>query len=338
MIPYIQTRDGMTVFINGASVVVPKDAPNFQDILDAIFEDASTETILALTSVSRKLFAWSEGSLTVTGETVSIDGRELSPRLNNRILTLVKSEVPNKKAIAALQAFATNLLENPSRTAVNELYDFLDACNLPITPDGHFLAYKKVRGTFFDCHSNSFDNTPGNTLSVPRNTVDEDRNRTCSSGLHVCSYGYLSHFGSSDEDDRVVICKINPKDVVAVPADYDNMKMRVSQYTVVDEVPNREGETLTSWVTGNKPVNWIHDTINDLKALVTQELGVVDPKVSSEVFYNTTELTKNKFLLKVATLFALTNGLASSSADSIVEKFDGYTIRDILVWVSNYTE
>ena len=69
---------------------------------------------------------------------------------------------------------------------------------------------------------------------MPRNKVDEDPDRTCSAGLHVCSFDYLPHF--SHANGHVMIVKVNPANVVAIPADYNATKMRVSQYVVIDEV------------------------------------------------------------------------------------------------------
>lgn len=80
------------------------------------------------------------------------------------------------------------------------------------------------------------DNSVGKVLEMPRNMVDEDKNRTCSAGLHFCSYDYLAHFGG----ERIMVLKINPKDVVAIPADYNNSKGRTCRYEVVDELPVNE--------------------------------------------------------------------------------------------------
>ena len=63
------------------------------------------------------------------------------------------------------------------------------------------LAYKKIRNNWTDIHSGTFDNSIGAVCGMPRNMVDEDSSRTCSAGLHVCSYDYLAHF-SKDKDDR----------------------------------------------------------------------------------------------------------------------------------------
>jgi hypothetical protein len=38
--------------------------------------------------------------------------------------------------------------------------------------------------------------------------------------------------------------RINPKDVVAIPSDYNNMKGRASTYTIVSEIEGM-GDTLT---------------------------------------------------------------------------------------------
>jgi hypothetical protein len=69
---------------------------------------------------------------------------------------------------------------------------------------------------------------------MPRNQVDEDKDRTCSKGLHFCSIKYLPHF-SDHNGGHTMMVKINPADVVAIPADYNNTKGRCSRYEVVNE-------------------------------------------------------------------------------------------------------
>jgi hypothetical protein len=129
------------------------------------------------------------------------------------------------------------MMKNPSKRAVDELFGFIEACDLPITEDGHFLAYKKVQENYMDCHSGTIRNAVGDTPSMDRNQVDEDKDRTCSYGLHFCSYGYLRSFGGS----RIMVLKINPADVVAIPSDYNNSKGRCSAYEVVAEIETENG-------------------------------------------------------------------------------------------------
>ena len=136
-----------------------------------------------------------------------------------------------------LIAFLKNLYNNPSKVAVQELYLFLENAELPITSDGHFIAYKVVKNDYFDIHSGKFDNSVGNVCSMPRFEVDDVRTNTCSSGLHFCSRSYLKNFGSGRmNDDRCVLVKINPSDVVSIPSDYNNAKGRTCRYEVVGEV------------------------------------------------------------------------------------------------------
>jgi hypothetical protein len=93
-----------------------------------------------------------------------------------------------------------------------------------------------------DCASNTFDNSPGKTVTMPRNQVDEDDQRTCSAGLHVCSKSYIGHFGSGS--DRIVSVKVHPRDVVSIPVDYNDAKMRTCGYVVLEDVTDRWGSEL----------------------------------------------------------------------------------------------
>jgi hypothetical protein len=74
---------------------------------------------------------------------------------------------------------------------------------------------------------------------MERNQVNDNKDVTCSAGLHFCSQGYLGHFSG----ERVMILKINPRDVVSIPTDYNNTKGRCARYEVVGEVGVREEET-----------------------------------------------------------------------------------------------
>jgi hypothetical protein len=134
--------------------------------------------------------------------------------------------------IDPLANFMDNLMTNPSKRAVTELYGFLEVNNLPITPDGCFLAYKKVNAEYKDCHSNTIDNSVGQVVEMERNAVDDNFNNTCSSGLHFCSREYLDHFYG----DHIMIVKINPRDVVSFPRDYNNSKGRCCRYEVIGEL------------------------------------------------------------------------------------------------------
>jgi hypothetical protein len=126
-------------------------------------------------------------------------------------------------------------MENPSMQSQKELYDFLEHEHLPITEDGHFLAYKAVRNDYKDKYRGTFDNSVGQVVKMQRAKVDDDRARGCSDGLHAGALNYVAGYGSVESGDRIVIVKINPRDVVSVPSDCNCEKLRTCRYEVVGE-------------------------------------------------------------------------------------------------------
>ncbi|NDB60976.1 hypothetical protein EB001_21400, partial [bacterium] len=137
--------------------------------------------------------------------------------------------------------FLHNLMENPSMQSQKELYDFLEHEHLPITEDGYFLAYKAVRSDYKDKYRGVFDNSVGNVCKMTRAKVDDNRSVGCSNGLHAGALNYVASYGSLEAGDRIVIVKINPKDVVSVPSDCNCEKLRTCEYLVVGEY---QGELL----------------------------------------------------------------------------------------------
>jgi hypothetical protein len=125
----------------------------------------------------------------------------------------------------------------------------------PITESGNFIAYKRVRGSFKDIHSNTMDNTVGSLVEMPRNQVNEDSSQTCSYGLHVANWEYAhTQFASSDPATDVMLeVEVDPADVVAIPADYNNAKMRVCKYKVLGVVDREHSSDTQLRVTGSAP-------------------------------------------------------------------------------------
>lgn len=162
------------------------------------------------------------GRLVVTRKDATLD---ITP-----IATRIKQSIAENERQSLLN-FLDNLLDNPQRSAVEELFLFLEANSLPLTQDGCFIAYKKVTHDFKDIHTRKFDNSVGQIVQMDRDDVDDDRSHTCSTGLHFCSKDYLSHFG--DSTCNTIAVKVNPKDVVSIPNDYNNSKGRCCKYQVI---------------------------------------------------------------------------------------------------------
>lgn len=237
-IPFIHTSSGITVVLDGKSHTVSTKALNYKEVVDAV-KKGDIKQLAKVIDVRKAIAVRTNGKVTVDGYGVFYNGEAVHSALSSRIVEMLREGFN----VTPFVKFMENLMTNPSKRAVDELYSFLEACDLPITADGHFLAYKRVRSDYKDIHSGTMDNSVGKVLTMARNKVDEDKNRTCSAGLHFCSKSYLPHFGAG-YGSRVVVVKINPADVVAIPADYNNAKGRTCRYEVVDELPLDEAESL----------------------------------------------------------------------------------------------
>ena len=238
MIPHIYNGNG-TISLMLDGVMKPVDtAHRFYEEIKAALKAQDWDAIPSLVNIKQVVESAiasgsANGKVTVRDGEVFYGATRIHNSLANRIVSMAKEGFD----IGHMVKFLENLMANPSYRAVNELYDFLEAGGIPITENGTFLTYKKIRADYTDIHSGKFLNNVGAVVDMPRNMVNEDSSQTCSAGLHVCSYNYLPHFGCGS-GERVVICEVNPADVVSIPADYNNTKMRVCRYTVIGEVTN----------------------------------------------------------------------------------------------------
>lgn len=241
MIPHIYTGNGtISILINGSMKPVDK-AHQFYDEINTAIKAQNWDVIPGLVNISKnvdnalKKVSSNTDTYIKDGE-VFYKGQRVDNTLTKRIITMIRDGFDVRHMIKFLE----NLMQNPSHRAVTGLYDFLESGQIPITENGTFLAYKRIRENWNDIYTNTISNAIGASPSMPRNMVNEDPDMTCSNGLHVCSYSYLKSYGSSGCGDRVVLCEVNPRDIVAIPRDYNFAKMRVSSYLVLSEVKDFE--------------------------------------------------------------------------------------------------
>lgn len=232
----LRTVQGVSVFIKGRpSVTIDKGAGNYEAVIKALENNDLSALTLAL-DTRKYVVAKSFGKFVVDANgNLTYGGTFPLPlALSDYVLPILK-KADNLEPILL---FIENLLSNPSEYARAELMQWIEKAQMPITPDGNFLAYKRVRDDYKDVHSGTMDNSVGQVVQMPRLAVDDDRNRTCSAGLHFCSKDYLSHFPG----ERIVVVKINPADVVSIPVDYDFTKGRAWRYEVVAELSTLDGD------------------------------------------------------------------------------------------------
>jgi hypothetical protein len=139
------------------------------------------------------------------------------------------------KDLPSLLKFSNNLYQNPDPKTIPEILEFLEISNMPITDDGCFLAYKCIKSDYTDCHTGTVNNEPGETPAMPRKNVDKSTRVACSSGFHFAALDYIKG-GFGSQGNRVVMIKINPRDVVAIPEYKNTLKGRTWFYEVVKEL------------------------------------------------------------------------------------------------------
>jgi hypothetical protein len=237
------TGGGINIIKDGKTFVAPREHPRWEQIV-AAYKEKNFEKVVNLISLTTAINTFGNGKIRVENGSVFYGTEVLNSKVTQHIIRILNDGFDATPMINFLE----NLMQNPSKQAVDELYDFISAAKISITEDGHLLAYKKVRrnhedGKLYDIYTGKTSNDVGEIVEMPRNYVNDKRHETCSAGLHFCSQSYLPHFGTG-RGDFVVIVKINPKDVVSIPSDYNNAKGRCCRYEVVEMHPAHQYDEL----------------------------------------------------------------------------------------------
>ena len=236
---YIINNTGIIFFHQHKPIKIEKGSNQYLRILKA-FDLPKDEQESAIFKILEQTsgFLQADG-FEITPEKVSYNGEAMPSALADKIRSIIEEGLP----VSLFAKFWDNLQQNPSANSVRELYDFLAYKELPITEDGCFLAYKGLNKTGWSISGNKetkvlkgkvdasgrIYNAVGEEIEVRRWDVDDRRENHCSYGLHVGSLNYAENFARG----MIVVVKINPKDVVSVPKDYDCQKCRVSAYKIV---------------------------------------------------------------------------------------------------------
>lgn len=277
-IPNTITPNSINVFFEGRMRTIPKGAMNFQKVETLLGDIAKMEatSVAAFSGFSGMFFGskkqriekaisklrilldipayltkLTEGLVRVTDKGVLFGDQPIHNVLSERIMDHMNRGLD----IKPLAKFMNKVMSNPKADISNELFQWMEGAKLPITSEGNFLAFKKVANDYTSIHRGPHgpvSNSIGTIVRMPRENVDENREQTCSSGLHFCGFDYLGNYGFGGEN-KVVVVEIDPTNVCAIPTDYDYQKGRACEYLVVGEVPHEEAEEFfhgTPLVTG----------------------------------------------------------------------------------------
>lgn len=231
--PIILSDNTLSVIIDSKVFQADRSHPAWEEIKAAINDESTTDDeLIGLMSPGEYIRSTLQDSSTtyidIRGGVLYYGDEPVHSALGLKVIDMIREGFD----IDPWVKFAENVYANPFKQSRDELYTFLERANLPITEDGCFIAYKKVNSSYRDVFSDKFDNSIGQVLEMPRELVDDDRNRHCSYGFHFCSENYLRNFGGS----HVMLVKINPRDVVSIPNDYDFAKGRTCKYEVIGEI------------------------------------------------------------------------------------------------------
>lgn len=256
----------ITAVIDGSLYSCDSTHKNYDKIIAAIRAN-DADALPELFSITRQIanYLSASGRLKVDRSRVyyreSTDDAmwwELQFGFVEHLLEMMELALP----IDAFVNWIERVMRNPNPAVIEELFQFMSGGSdarryLPILPDGRFVAYKRVRDTYFDFHSNTVQyvplhvkyqddsrvsdmnwllNQPGNRIGSPRWCVDPNINNECSTGYHVGRFEYINNFHSGDPGSHVLAMRCDPSQVVAAKADGSQKKLRMHVVEVGEEI------------------------------------------------------------------------------------------------------
>lgn len=241
---------------NGALVSIPSDHPNFKRIVHALAEGNDPVEFLDVLKAAEQI----SDRVTVSEDTVYFDGEPLN---NGITRTILRYRADGRDADNIVR-FLERVQTNPSRHSREQLWGWVENADLHIDADGRIVAWKSVEvvkdwddtssewadgadrpgefetyrshssGTAWvngEEHEGKIPYAVGDVVTIPRELVEDNPAVACSHGLHIGSYEYASTFSSYNS--KLLEVAVAPEDVVSVPHDSRQQKIRCAQFEVL---------------------------------------------------------------------------------------------------------
>lgn len=234
---YILHTNFLTVIpVGGIPTTINNNDARFASALMAIKSKnwAALEEVLTLPKAIAK---FTSGKVQVFDNQITFNNKPVHNVVTQRILEFAQENFP----FDYLCKFLDKLMENPSERSREQVYSFMERHKHPITEDGDVLFFKVVTTDLKDCHTKTIDNSLGKIVKIDRKLVDDNPDSACATGLHCASWEYCESFGG--DNTTVIVVKVNPKDIVSVPADSNVSKLRVCEYEVVKVIGDKKQVT-----------------------------------------------------------------------------------------------
>ncbi len=221
-------NDHWTVIVSNKAQQFDKTHPHYLELVEAVrTEDEAT--FLRIMEVGDNIQNWSEDNFRFTDGVLYYGNEQIHDVITDRIIDLIR----NKFSFKNMLRFLERLYKNPSYRAIQQLYTFMVHKHLPITPDGYILMYKAITNDWHDKWTKKLDYRIGQCPSMPRYAVEDNPDIGCGPGRHAGSIAFVKGYGSGD--DRVIIVKVDPANVVSIPKDSDCQKVRTCAFEIVAE-------------------------------------------------------------------------------------------------------
>lgn len=258
---YTITPNSVSLFGGGQTLTARDSHPNFKKIVSFIMAGKHQE--------AEKLFSITEFVKTATDNKITVKNGGvyyLNTQLHNAVCNKILDFVAQGLDVNPWLKFLEKLLENPSKYIYNNLYSFMEQYKLSIDDNGDIYALKAVKHNLKSKWTDILvQYVVGQTYAEPRVLLTDDQNDSyCGPGLWFGHEKFVFDYGSGN--DHVLVVKVNPKDVIAIPSLSCYQKMAACAITPIldlGEISNaKDNFTFSS--------NYVNKVNYDGKAIVTK--------------------------------------------------------------------
>ncbi len=263
----IESNDSIIVVLVKDGQIFTTTAEANPDNIDTIVDRARArdyeglEALFTLEDRVRIAYEPLSERVSVRDGRVLFDNDPVDEVIERGILRSLKEGLEDHKPLVN---FMEKVYTNTNEHTRESLFRWLNTEDFTIDADGDIVGYKGLRSDYTSVHAGpgivngesfeqaNLDNSPGNVVEMPRSEVTHDPAVGCARGLHVGSWDYASSFGNG----VTVEVRVNPRDVVSVPTDCNDQKMRVAKYRVVGDAGYKhetvvrsadESDTICDW-------------------------------------------------------------------------------------------
>lgn len=226
---YIVTGSGtISMLIDNKPFSVQKDFPRYSEVKESLI-NGDKEKLLSLLDIRKTIKEICGDGFKFINDTLFIQGREVNHTAVSKIIKFMQDGFD----VSGMVNFIDRLvLGNPSKSSTDQLFDYAQMYQMPITPKGTFLAMKAVRADLRDKFSGKIQYVIGKEERMPRNQCVDDNNVGCAQSLHAGNIDYVLSYGSGD--DVVILVECKPEDVVSCPNDCSYQKLRLCAITPIE--------------------------------------------------------------------------------------------------------